>query len=179
METQQNQSPAAQKKSTAERYLASKQSTSRFRSASEGDNPVHIPSNNIEIAEVSNSTQIDRAETWRDVVSKGNRRQQRQTVGTRNENRLLAGEQTAWLFVGRIHSTMTCSDIESFLQSNNINSIDCEEIPTRGRNKAFKVGVPFDALDNINHPDFWPKGVIVRRYIFRRQYHAGAVFRRQ
>jgi len=94
-------------------------------------------------------------------------------IGTREvTEELQAAEKKAWLFVGRLTDTTTTEKIVRYLTRNGISgSIDCEEIPTRGTSKAFKVGIPYDQLKKIEATDFWPKDVLVKRYHFRFRRH--------
>jgi hypothetical protein len=53
--------------------------------------------------------------------------------------RLKAAPKTAWIYIGRLEESTTKEDIEAFLTDNGIAKIiDCEELQTRGLNKAFK-----------------------------------------
>ena len=49
-------------------------------------------------------------------------------------------------------------------------NIECEELETRENKKAYKVGFPLHYLGKTKNPAFWPEGVIVRRFQFRRRY---------
>lgn len=103
-------------------------------------------------------------------------RENSRIIGTRESGNanLRAGDQTAWLYVGRLHRSVEQGNLIAYLEDNGIRgNIECEELNVIGTNKAFKVGIPFDQKDLAELPDFWPKGVIVRQYIFRRHQRQG------
>lgn len=97
----------------------------------------------------------------------------KQTIGTntRMDEDIQAAQRYAWLFLGRLKEDTTADKVKKYLHKNGIqgNTI-CEEIESRGRNKAFKLGIPLEYLGEANDPNFWPEGVVVRRYRFRRTY---------
>ena len=58
--------------------------------------------------------------------------------------------------------------LKIYLQKNGItDSIECEELQTRGRNKASRLGIPYSHLPQVEILDFWPKGVHVGCFQFR------------
>lgn len=80
----------------------------------------------------------------------------------------------AWLFVGRLKSTTTAETLKNYLGKNGIDGdVDVEEIQTRGRTKAFRVGFRFSYQEKTESADFWPKGVLARRFLFRRARYEG------
>lgn len=109
-------------------------------------------------------------------VARRNRTPQRnkQVVGTKTNtgDDIQAAQKTAWLFIGRLKEDTSPDSIIKYLQKNSIMEvIECEEVETRGRTKAFKLGIPFRYLEEIEDPGFWPEGIIIRRFRFRRTYH--------
>lgn len=118
-----------------------------------------------------NDTSESEEEEYEEVVNRRKRRRQRRTetlVGTLIDNEVQAGQQTAWLYIGRLSQQVTVDKIKNFIRRKNIEgNITCEELTTRGDNKAFKLGIPMKYLANANDPAFWPQGVIVRRFRFR------------
>lgn len=104
--------------------------------------------------------------TWTEVV----KRRAHNIIGTNENNtQMKAAPRKAWLFVGRLHEETKTEDVIAHLQANNIKEeIICEEIETKGRTKAFKIGLNFDDLEKTNDPNLWPRNVIVRRYRFPR-----------
>ena len=113
---------------------------------------------------------------WTEVAGRRRRRNQvpadRPTVviGTKNDDDLQAGDKTAWLYVGKLRQNTTKETVIRFLNKNGIDGdIKCEDLNSRGYHKAYKIGIPFQYLGNTNKPEFWPAGVIVRRFRFRRE----------
>lgn len=91
------------------------------------------------------------------------------------QEELQAAEKIAWIFVGRLKATTNSEMVSNYMTKRGVREvIECEEIRSRGPNKAYKVGIPFGYLQTIQDPDFWPNGVQIKRYRFRRQYNEGA-----
>lgn len=115
------------------------------------------------------------SEQWSQVIRRKGRapppppRRDPQVYGTKEETGdLQAAIKMAWLFVGRLRDNTTADTLKTYLQKNGItDSIECEELQTRGRNKAFRLGIPYSHLPQVELPEFWPKGVRVGRFQFR------------
>ncbi|PSN58419.1 hypothetical protein C0J52_02796 [Blattella germanica] len=91
-----------------------------------------------------------------------------------NNGMLRAGERTAWLYIGRLHHTTEKEDILTYLKEGGINGkIEGEQLNTRGGNRSFKIGIPYEEKCKAEQPEFWPEGVIVRQYTFRRNQESG------
>ncbi|KAJ4429269.1 hypothetical protein ANN_26272 [Periplaneta americana] len=59
---------------------------------------------------------------------------------------------------------MKKENVMEYLQVNGIgDDIEYEQLDTKGYNKSFRIGIPF------NHPDFWPEGILVRNTFFGTQ----------
>jgi hypothetical protein len=69
-------------------------------------------------------------------------------IGTRVEPNkgqtiLQASTRMAWCYVGKMDAKTKKEDMVRYLQGNGINSeIECEELNSLSRNKAFKIGFP-------------------------------------
>lgn len=78
----------------------------------------------------------------------------------------------AWLYVGRADKNTTPEQIKKHLKDN-FPSQDfiVESLPVRdnANSIAFKVGADISLIDDLNTPDLWPKGIIVKRYRFFRR----------
>ena len=88
----------------------------------------------------------------------------------------------AWLYIGRLQEETDIQNVIKYLKESRITGeIDCEQLETRGRNRAFKIGFDFDKLEEVNDPDFWPRNVLVRpfRFRFSRREPQGASLRRE
>ena len=81
----------------------------------------------------------------------------------------------AWLFIGRLSQNTTSDAIKGYLQKNGIeDDISCEDLNIRGNKKGFRVGFPIRYLETTENPDFWPEGILVKRFRFRKnQYNDG------
>ena len=128
------------------------------------------------IDEESTYEEEDDEDTWTRVTyGRNNRNEKSQkpesklgTKSTKNED-IQAAQRYAWLFLGRLKEDTTPDKVKNYLQNNGIQgNLNCEEIESRGRNKAFKIGIPFEYLETVNASDFWPEGVLIKRYLFRR-----------
>ena len=87
----------------------------------------------------------------------------------REECELEAADKMAWLYIGRLKQNTTTNNVKKFLERNGIKgNIECEELPTRGERKSFKIGFPYGYLESTQGTDFWPQGIVIRRYHFQR-----------
>ena len=111
---------------------------------------------------------------WATVTDRRNKQTPNQPTtvrGTRKENNsdLEAAEKMAWLYLGNLKKNTTTEKVKKYLESNGIqDNIECEELHTIGDKKAFKIGFPFKFLGSTDRPDFWPQGIVVRRFRFRK-----------
>jgi hypothetical protein len=117
---------------------------------------------------------------WTDV-SRGTRREMfrlggKTVIGTKDDDEdLQAGEKTAWLYIGRLKDGNTTETERNYLAKSSIKGdIGCDEIQKRGETTAFKVGIHFCYLQEVEVPDFWPKGVLVHHFRFWRQNYEAA-----
>ena len=111
-------------------------------------------------------------ENWTEVIRRSRRNS---TTGA-----LRAGSRRAWLYIGRIHDSMTVKDVTKYLKDGGIEGdIECQELTTKGRNKAYKIGINFEEKEKTDKPEFWPQNIIVRQYRFRNQRTQSATFNRQ
>ena len=114
-------------------------------------------------------------EKWTRVANRRNNRQKRQQqtmIGTGTEvDEIKAETKRAWLHVGRLKLETTTDAGKRFLAKKGIfENVICEELESKYRTNAFKVGIPFNFLERVNETDFWPAGVTVRRYQFFQIY---------
>ncbi|KAJ4451905.1 hypothetical protein ANN_03383 [Periplaneta americana] len=92
------------------------------------------------------------------------------TGSTEEECELEVADKMAWLYIGRLKPNITTNNVRKFLKRNGFKgNIECEKLSTRGERKAFKIGFPYSYLENTQKTDFWPQGIVVRRYHFRRK----------
>lgn len=90
---------------------------------------------------------------------------------------LKAVDRKAWLYVGRINKNCTERELLEFLKIKQPErNFDIEKISRDDRaSSAFKVGIDFDLLEEMNKGDFWPQGIVIKRYrFFRGRKYDGA-----
>ena len=74
------------------------------------------------------------------------------------------------MYIGKLKQSTMEERIKTYLANNGITGeIESEELPTKDSIKAYKVAIPITKLKKIEDPQFWPGGVVVRRYRFRRR----------
>jgi hypothetical protein len=115
---------------------------------------------------------------WNEVVRRGHHRRA-EIRGSRQaeDTNLKAAEKIAWLYVGKLHQT-TEKYFVKFLRDNEITGeIACDQLDTKGINKAFRVGIGYDHLAQANSSEFWPEGLLVRQYIFRASRNTSVLLR--
>lgn len=85
-------------------------------------------------------------------------------------------EKKIWLFVGRVKDHVTEKIIQNFLKrktnAETTTNIHVEEIDTYKQtkdNKCFKVGLNYNLLETAYTSTFWPRGVTVERFNFRKE----------
>ena len=113
----------------------------------------------------------------RAIAREPNDNRKEAVMGTMVSADFQAGRKRAWLYVGKVHRDTSAEQILRHLQKQGIkDESECEELPTRGHLKAFKVGIPFEQRERATTPEFWPMGVLVRQYIFRGRRPEGGQF---
>ena len=62
------------------------------------------------------------------------------------------------------------------IESQGVGVVSLEEIPRRhNRFKSFKLCIKKKDSDAIKDANFWPEGVVVRRFFFKRNSDGGAI----
>ena len=75
--------------------------------------------------------------------------------------------RTADVFIGRVQAPCSAYDIQNHLKKNtsvNPKISDIREIKVRGRNKAFRVNVPKDKLNEVIAESVWGSDITAERY---------------
>lgn len=78
----------------------------------------------------------------------------------------------AWLYVGRATKNSTAEGLRNYLVSKCPNQdFRVEKLDSReeAQTLSFKVGFDYDLLDKLNDSNFWPSGLLVRRFNFFRK----------
>ncbi|PSN49265.1 hypothetical protein C0J52_08190 [Blattella germanica] len=116
-------------------------------------------------------------EEWELVKSRRQRTKRNTLGGTRiPDDGLQAADKKAWLYIGKLKKN-TSEMLTKHLVNNGIQGeITCEELNTLGDTKAFKVSIPLHHLKETELPNFWPMGIRVRRFRFRKTYRDEGVY---
>ena len=104
-------------------------------------------------------------------ITSRNRYKRRAIIGTKeyhtdtSTTKIQAGEKMTWRYVGKLEAKTKSRDLQSYLEEGGVNGeVLVEELNTKGRNKAFKIGVPLTETPKVDCSQFWPKGVIIRPF---------------
>lgn len=105
------------------------------------------------------------------IPVKSRRRRKPVVVGCRSDSvteHFSGVERKLWLFVGRTSVDTTQEAILSYLKSSfNSDDFTCNRLDARSDYPCFKVSAPFSLKAQLESPDIWPAGVVVRRFNFR------------
>ncbi|KAK9871735.1 hypothetical protein WA026_014188 [Henosepilachna vigintioctopunctata] len=75
-----------------------------------------------------------------------------------------------WLYVGRAMTSVTKSIVKDFKVSKcnitEVEDVDVKKLSLLGNSSAFQVGIAPAYFEEINRAEFWPQGIIVRRFYF-------------
>lgn len=75
-----------------------------------------------------------------------------------------------WLFIGKVNEGVEKQAVVQYIQSKcsitNSEELIVNELVTKGKSLAFKVGIDKRYYDQLTTGDFWPQGILVRRYNF-------------
>lgn len=118
------------------------------------------------------TVQNDDSNGWKVQKGKSRKRMQNTVVGSAKVDPEISfaapHAKKAWLYIGRVQSGTEPNKIKSYLV-NKIPEVEdaiIEKLNTKGSNMSFKVGIDFRYKDQILKEDFWPNGVIIRRFNF-------------
>ena len=96
---------------------------------------------------------------------------QKGIIGTATQNednscQIKGQERKAWLYVGRLSKETKDEDLEIFLRKGcpTANQVTVKRLPSKGNNASYCVGIDFACKDVLMDPEFWPKGIEVRRF---------------
>ena len=71
-------------------------------------------------------------------------------------------------YIGKLDAKTRKEDMVGYFQGNGINDeIECEELNSLSRNKAFKIGFPSSFAGTVDKEEFWPKEILIRPFRFR------------
>ena len=89
-------------------------------------------------------------------------------------NIISAADKRAWLYVGRTNLSTTTANLKTYLtdklvtQDVTVDELETSKVDIK-RSRSFKVGVSYEYLEQLETPEFWPKGIIIRKFRFFRQ----------
>lgn len=129
--------------------------------------------NNVIPYQVSqdNISNIDKEEGFTPVSYKRKRRNNTIIRGSGEAtNNHLCVQSKVWIFLGRCSTSSTTEDVMSYLKdSNPDNTFEVTDLQSKGRYKSYRIGADLELKDYLFRPESWPKGAVVKRYLFRRE----------
>lgn len=96
---------------------------------------------------------------------------ERETCDSSEPLSFAGAARKAWLYVGRAGVDTTTDQIARHLKKNfPSQEFVIDSLPTRenANSIAFRVGADMSLIDDLNKPNLWPKGIVVKRYRFFR-----------
>lgn len=110
--------------------------------------------------------------SWKVVTNKkSNKRKVKVPIIGSNcdtQGKVRAVEKQDWIFISRLATDVTDSDLQKYLLDNDVKG-ECVELKARySTYKSFKVGVPANLTSKLLNPTFWPKGTLVRKFTPKR-----------
>lgn len=80
-----------------------------------------------------------------------------------------AQKKMAWFYVGKIKNKDVTADewLKYLKEDNKDEKFIVEKLKTHGSFAAFKIGAPFNLLGKLNDEEYWPAGVVIRRFNIR------------
>lgn len=86
------------------------------------------------------------------------------------EDSFKARPSKMWLYVGRAMPTVTGTVVEEYMVRKcgitDKNEVEVKELPFVGKSRAFQVGIDPGYFEKVNCGEFWPKGIIIRKFYF-------------
>ena len=74
---------------------------------------------------------------------------------------------TVNFWVGYAHVDSTADDIKSWTEGQGVKVVEVVDIPQRhNRFKSFKLCIRKKDTEKIHEEDFWPEGIILRKFFF-------------
>lgn len=100
-----------------------------------------------------------------------NRNETRGTAETGSEEGFKAKPSKMWFYIGRAAETvsenMVCEYIKKKCSITNNEQIIVKKLNLVGNTNAFQVGIAHKYYELLNTSEFWPEGIIVRRFRFK------------
>ena len=82
---------------------------------------------------------------------------------------LKAVNKLSWIFVSRFLPEISKTNVEEYLKDSNLAQFECIELPTKyDTYKSFRIGIPMESLNDVLNSEFWPEGILVKKFYFPR-----------
>lgn len=98
------------------------------------------------------------------------RRDEVKGSGPQNEEGFVGKPRKFWYFVGRASDTVDESKISNYIKRKccitKNDDLVVNKLNLESQRNAFQVGIDSKYNDMINNADFWPEGIVVRRFFF-------------
>lgn len=83
---------------------------------------------------------------------------------------LKAASKKMWLYVGKLKPDTTQEDLTSYLKKKIPNrTFEVEALRMDKYSSSFRVAADYDLLEQLYSEQFWPSGILVKRFIFFRK----------
>lgn len=108
------------------------------------------------------------------VVSRRKRGRRPTVMGSRklepsDDNSFTGADRRIWLYVGKTSTHTTEEVVHDYLRrSAGGEDFTVSKLSYKGTYPSFKVSAPFNLKEKLQDPNFWPSGVLVRRFLFKR-----------
>lgn len=96
------------------------------------------------------------------------------TIGTKSTEQdatFRARPSKMWLYIGKVNEGVGQEVVEKYIKEkcpvSSTNDLIVKQLPTLGRSPSFQVGIDVRYYDKLKLAEFWPSGIVVRRYNFR------------
>ena len=78
---------------------------------------------------------------------------------------LRGADLTASLYIGYVDNSVSLDDLKGYIESLNVNVVELDDIARKhNRFKSFRLCLRKKDLETIKDPNFWPEGIVVRRF---------------
>lgn len=105
------------------------------------------------------------------LVTRRKWRKYPETIGTGAGSDKLTGiVRKAWLYIGRATKSATTDSVQGYLKEAFPDIVfSVENLHSKGLFSSFRVSCNFEHLVEINKPELWPSGIVLRQFKFFRQ----------
>lgn len=126
---------------------------------------------NVTKESLDNIAVKDNSDNFQLVINKRRKKKATSVVGSNDmSDGLQAAPKKAWLFIGKLLTNTTEDQLLNYVKKKIPNEeFSCTKITTSSTSSCFKLGAGYHLRQQLENPEFWPRGVIVRQYIFRRR----------